>query len=265
MLYNEFVNFYFQRRIKMKKIISFALILIMVLSFTACVDPAQEDIMTKSEGVMTCAEYNAAEINDEVTIEAYVQGKQGWWSDNGVGKATVYLQDGVGGYLLYDLQCTEEEYAQLVDGVKVRVTGYKAAYKGEYEIIDATFEIIKGSYVAPFTDATDKLGKEDILNLQNMKVSFKGLTVVGYTYQGGARGKDIYVTFNYNGANYDFCVESYLTGADSELYKAIEALKEGDVVDIEGFAYWYDGAYDAVADVVNPNAINTHITGVKVK
>ena len=79
----------------MKKIICLALVLIMTLSFVAC---DKEDILTKSEGVMTWEEYNAAALNDEVTIEAYVQGKQSWWSDNGVGKATIYLQDGVGGY-----------------------------------------------------------------------------------------------------------------------------------------------------------------------
>ena len=131
----------------MKKIICLALVLIMTLSFVAC---DKEDILTKSEGVMTWEEYNAAALNDEVTIEAYVQGKQSWWSDNGVGKATIYLQDGVGGYLLYDLHCSEEEYGKLVEGTKVRVTGYKAAYKGEYEIIDATFEIIEGNYVCAY-------------------------------------------------------------------------------------------------------------------
>jgi hypothetical protein len=262
-VYNKTVNIHFAKgEIKMKKIICLALVLIMTLSFVAC---EKEDINKKSEGVMTWEEYNAAALNDEVTIEAYVQGKQGWWSDNGVGKATIYLQDGVGGYLLYDLHCSEEEYGKLVEGTKVRVTGYKAAYKGEYEIIDATFEIIEGSYVAPATDITSKLGTADILNCQNMKVAFKGLTVVGFEYQGGARGKDIYVTFSYNGANYSFCVESYLTGADSDLYKAVEALKAGDVVDVEGFAYWYDSAYDAETNVVNPNAINTHITGITVK
>lgn len=248
----------------MKKIICSVLVLIMMLTLVACPEP-KEDIYTKSEGVMTWEEYNAAKINDEVKIEAYVQGKQGWWSDNGVGKATIYLQDGVGGYLLYNLNCTEEEYNKLTVGTKVRASGYKAVYKGEYEIIDATFEILEGSYVAPFTDATDKLGKDELLKLQNMKVAFNGLTFVSLDYQGGERGKDIYVKFSLNGQNYEFCVESYLTGPDSELYKAVEALTEGAVVDVEGFAYWYDGAYDDVNDVTTHAGINTHITGITVK
>lgn len=263
MLYNKFVNFYFQRRIKMKKIISLALILIMVLSFTACVDPVEEDIMTKSEGVMTWAEYNAAALDSEVVIEAYIQGKQSWWAKDGVGRGTFYLQDGVGGYLVYELLCTEEEYNQLTIGTKVRLTGYKAMWQGEVEVVDATYEILEGKYVAEAVDVTAKLGTAEIVKYQNMKVSFKGLTVVSISYQGGERGKDIYVTLKYNGANYDFCVESYLTSPDSELYQAVEALKVGDTVDVEGFAYFYDSQNRK--DAVYPECLNTHITGVTVK
>lgn len=234
----------------------------MMLTLVACPVPT-EDIYTKSEGVMTWEEYNAAALGTEVTIEAYVQGKQAWWSDNGVGKGSFYLQDGVGGYFLYELNCTEEEYNNLVAGTKVRVTGYKDMWSGEVEIVDATLTIIEGKYVAPFTDATEKLGTADIVKYQNMKLAFKGLTFVSMTYQGGERGKDIYVTFSLNGQNYDFCVESYLTDADSDIYKAVEALEEGDVVDVEGFAYWYDS--ENRKDAVYPENLNTHITGITVK
>ncbi|MBQ9978973.1 MAG: hypothetical protein IJP20_04195 [Clostridia bacterium] len=246
----------------MKKIICSVLVLIMMLTLVACPEP-KEDIYTKSEGVMTWEEYNAAALGTEVTIEAYVQGKQAWWSDNGVGKGSFYLQDGVGGYFLYELNCTEEEYNKLVAGTKVRVTGYKDMWSGEVEIVDATLTVIEGNYVAPFTDATEKLGTADIVKYQNMKLAFKGLTFVSMTYQGGERGKDIYVTFSLNGQNYDFCVESYLTDADSDIYKAVEALEEGDVVDVEGFAYWYDG--ENRKDAVYPENLNTHITGITVK
>jgi len=41
---------------------------------------------------------------------------------------------------------------------------------------------------------------------------------------------------------YNFCVEFYLRGKDSDVYKAVEGLKVGDVVDLEGFLYWYNGA-----------------------
>ena len=42
----------------------------------------------KSDGVMTYEEYLAADIDSEVTVETYIQAKQGWWEDNGQGVAT---------------------------------------------------------------------------------------------------------------------------------------------------------------------------------
>ena len=60
---------------------------------TASTAATTEDPSAKSEGVMTYAEYDAAELDTGVTVETYVQGKQSWW-DN---KATRYTQDGDGG------------------------------------------------------------------------------------------------------------------------------------------------------------------------
>ncbi|MBQ8413919.1 MAG: hypothetical protein IJX58_01560, partial [Clostridia bacterium] len=82
--------------------------------------------------------------------------------------------------------------------------------------------------------------------------TFKGMTVKAISFKGGQPGDDIYVTLTKDGAEYSFCVEVYLTGTDTEVYKAVEALKEGDVIDVEGFLYWYDG-------------INPHITKITVK
>ena len=223
-------------------------------STTVKPQPDVEDTVTKGEGVMTWEEYMAAEMESEVVIEAYVQGKQAWWfnSDKNTDVGTFYLQDGIGGYFVYEMPCTEEEYNSLTVGTKVKVTGYKAEWAGEVEIIEATFEILEGNYVAAPIDITELLGTDELVNYQNMLVAFNGLTVVGIEYQNGARGKDIYVTVSLNNNNYSFCVESYLTSADSDLYKAVEALKAGDTVDVIGFAYWYNG-------------INTHITSITVK
>lgn len=249
----------------MKKIICLLLLCTVALCLFGCpkndqtpttttARPNDTDTVSKSEGVMTWEEYMAAELESEVVIEAYVQGKQAWWFDSDVnhGKGTFYLQDGIGGYFLYELNCTEEEYNTLTIGSKVRVTGYKSEWAGEVEIIDATVEILEGYYIAQPIDVTSKLGTEELANYQNMLVSFKGLTVVSISYKNGKRGNDIYVTLSYNETNYDFCVESYLTNADTEVYAAVEALQAGDVIDVEGFAYWYNG-------------INTHITNVTVK
>ena len=200
----------------------------------------------KSAGAMTYAEYAAANLDDEVVIEAYVQAYQSWWNN----KITVYLADRDGAYFVYELACSEEDAAKLVPGTKIRVTGYKAAWEGEVEIVDATFVFVEGdSYVAPAKNITNVLGTDELINYQNQLVIFEGLTIKSISYKNGTPGDDIYVTFTKNGADYDFCVERYLTGPETELYKAFETLAAGDVVDIEGFLYWYAGA-------------NTHITKI---
>ncbi len=225
----------------MKKIIVLALALVMVLGLASC----GNDIHKKSEGVMTYAEYAAAELESEVVIEAFVQGKQSWWDNKG----TFYLQDKDGGYFVYELACSEEDYNKMTVGTKLKVTGHKAEWSGEVEIIDATFEILEGTYVAEPTDVTALLGKDELIDKQNMLVSFKGLTIESVSYRNDEPGDDIYVTVSKDGKNYDFCVEVYLTGPDTDVYKAFADLKQGDVVDIEGFLYWYNG-------------VNTHITSV---
>ncbi len=227
----------------MKKILAVLLTLTFVFALTAC--GGGSDPAAKSEGVMTYAEYAAAALDSEVTIEAYVQGKQSWWED----KATVYAQDPDGAYFLYEMACSEADYAKLTTGTKIKVTGYKAEWAGEVEIIDATFTIGEGTWTAEPTDVTALLGTDTLIDHQNQLVSFKGMTVESIEYKNGEPGDDIYVNLSYNGASYSFCVEAYLTGADTAVYTAVGELVAGDVVDIEGFLYWYEG-------------VNTHITGV---
>lgn len=211
----------------------------------------------KSEGVMTYAEYIAADLDTEVVIETYVQAKQSWWED----QATVYTQDQDGAYFLYNMACSEADYALLTPGTKIRVTGYKSEWSGEVEIIDATFEIIDGNYIAPAADMTALLGTDDLISHQNEFVSFKGLTVEDsgdgaaflYNWDGsGEDGSDLYFNVSLNGETYTFTVESYLCDASTEVYAAVKNLQVGDVIDVEGFLYWYEGA-------------NPHITSVTVK
>jgi len=216
----------------------------------------------KGEGVMTYAEYAAAALDSQVTVETYVQAKQGWWENDGVGNATFYTQDADGAYFLYNMPCTAEEYDKLSIGTKIKVTGYKSEWSGEVEIVDATFVIEDGSYVAAPLDITDKLASSDLINYQNQFVSFKGMTVeamdddgCAYFYSwdnSGSQGDDLYFKVSSNGQTYTFTVESYLTGSDTAVYKTVEGLKVGDTVDMEGFLYWYEGA-------------NPHITSVTVK
>ena len=209
-------------------------------------DENKFDPAVKSEGVMTYAEYDAAAMDAKVTIEAYVQGKQAWWEN----KATVYAQDPDGAYFLYEMACTEADYAKLENGTKIKVTGNKTAWEGEVEIVDATFEIVESEkWIAEATDVTALLGTDDLIKHQNKVVSFKAMTIEKVEFKNNQAGNDIYVTVAKDGKSYDFCVESYLTDAETEVYKAVSALKAGDVVDVEGFLYWYQG-------------VNTHITAV---
>ena len=120
-------------------------------SGTASTAAKTEDPSAKSEGVMTYAEYDAAELDTGVTVETYVQGKQSWW-DN---KATLYTQDGDGGYFIFEMPMSEEEYKKLTDGTKIKVKGFKSEWSGEIEIVDATYEIEEGNYIAEAKDVTD--------------------------------------------------------------------------------------------------------------
>lgn len=271
----------------MKKVLLMLLALALVLSFAACAKDetpdtpdeevtgdetdkttdddttADDDNATDEVKVMTYAEYMAAAKDDAVVIEAYVQATQGWW-DN---KIVVYAQDADGAYFIYNMVCTEEDAAKLTKGTKIRVTGFKTEFNGEIEVAEgATFEFVEGAdiFVAEPKDVTALLGTEELADDMNKFVSFKGLTVAAktaadgsevaffYDWDGsGTQGKDLYFDVTDGTNTYSFTVESYLCGVDTDVYKAVEALKVGDKVDCEGFLYWYNG-------------VNPHITSVTV-
>ncbi len=212
----------------------------------------------KSEGVMTYAEYAAAEFDTPVVVETYVQAKQSWW-DN---KATVYTQDEDGAYFLYSMACSQEDFEKLVPGTKIKVTGYKSQWSGEVEITDATFEIEEGSFIAAPVDVTAELGTDALIEKQNQLVVFKDLTVEAqadgsaflYNWDGSGShdsNSDLYFNVSVNGQTYTFTVESYLTGNDTEVYKAVESLKVGDKIDAEGFLYWYNGVNPHITKITN--------------
>ena len=248
----------------MKKFLSAMMVLALAIAMVcsasfALADEAAVEPDVKSEGVMTYAEYVAAELDTEVVIETYVQAKQSWWED----KATVYTQDKDGAYFIYNMACSAEDYEKLVPGAKIKVTGFKSEWSGEVEIVDATFELEDGSYIAPALDVTELLGTDELIAHQNEFVSFKGLTVAAagqddngndvaflYGWDGsGQDGDDLYFNVTLGDATYTFTVESYLCDNTTEVYNAVKALNIGDVIDLEGFLYWYEG-------------VNPHITAV---
>ena len=242
----------------MKKTIALLLALCMIFALAACGKSTETENKTeKSEGVMTYAEYAAAELEAPVVVETYVQAHQSWWD----GKVTVYTQDQDGAYFIYNMTCSEEDAAKLVPGQKIKVTGFKGEWSGEIEIVDATFEFVDGdTFTAQPTDVTELLGKDELIDQQNKLVSFKGMTVEAYDESGAAfaykdpegKSDDLYFKVSKDGQTYEFCVEFYLCGKDTAVYQAVENLKVGDTVDLEGFLYWYNGA-------------NPHITAVTVK
>ena len=235
----------------MKKILSAVLVLTLALALCA--------FAVAEESVLSYADYAAIEVAPgdlaPVVIEAYVQAHQSWW-DN---KVTVYAADQDGAYFIYNMTCSEEDAEKLVPGTKIRVTGDKTVWSGEVEIAEgATFEFVEADpYIAEPVDVTELLGTDALIERQNQLVSFKGMTVEAYDETGAAfayknaeeKTDDLYFKVSKDGQTYEFCVEFYLCGQDTDVYKAVEALNVGDVVDLQGFLYWYEGA-------------NPHITAV---
>lgn len=213
--------------------------------------------------VLNYEEYMAADLDTEVTIQAYVQAKQAWWED----QATVYAQDQDGAYFIYNAACSQEDYDLLVPGTKIQVTGYKSEWSGEVEIMDGTIQVLEGedTYVAEALDVTDLLGTDELIDHQNQFVSFTGMTVEAagqdengndvaflYNWDGsGTEGDDLYFNASYNGETYTFTIESYFCDSSTEVYSAVKNLQIGQTIDMEGFLYWYEG-------------VNPHITSVTV-
>ena len=277
----------------MKKILSVLLALGMACSLAACAGgassseaaseaPASSEAATQEEAVpaeqdapqldavasgevMNYDQYMAAELDTEVTIQAYVQAKQSWWED----KATVYLQDQDGGYFAYNMACSEEDYEKLTEGTCIRVTGFKSEWSGEVEMMDGTFDFVDGAdtFVSMPLDVTELLGTDELIYSQNQRVAFKGLTVEAagqdesgndvaflYNWDGsGTDGDDLYFNVSYNGETYTFTVESYLCDNTTEVYHAVKNLQIGQPIDAEGFLYWYEG--------VNPHITSVTVTG----
>ncbi len=226
----------------MKKTLIMVLAALAALTLCLGVAAAEEEIP-----VMTYEEYLAVEDGMPVHIDAHVQATQSWW-DN---KITVYLAEPGEAYFVYKMTCSEEDAAKLVPGTKICVKGDKTSFNGEVEIGEgATFAFMEADpYIAEPVDVTDVLNNpEELIKHMNEKVAIKGVTVEAYDETGAAfaykdaekKTDDLYFKVSKDGVVHEYCVEFYLTGADTDVYKAVENLKVGDVIDLEGFLYWYE-------------------------
>lgn len=223
-------------------------------------DPTTAPEPTPAVKVMSYNEFLTTEKDQQVCVETNVLATRVYKD----GKTCIYAQDENGAYFVYDYACTEEEYKKLTRGSRIRVTGTKAEWSGEVEITSATVDFLSGSYIAPATDLTSCLADADALEkYKNCFASFTGMTVTAigqddagkdcayfYNWNGaGSEGDDLYFSVSRGDAKYTFLVESDLCAPDSEVYKAVKNLKIGDVIDMEGFVYWYNGIQSHITKI----------------
>lgn len=202
--------------------------------------------------VMSYEEYAAAAVKDPVTVETYVQARQAY--DAGQSTANLYTQNEEGACFISNMKITQADYDRLVEGQKIRISGYKGEEAGEVMIQDATYEIEDGNYIAEAADVTDLLGTDGLADYMNRKILIRDVKSVDtedlggdlfrflYDTDGnGDPGDDLYFSIEKDGKTYLLVVESSLCGPDTDVYKAVESVEEDAMVDLEGFLYWNDG------------------------
>ena len=218
--------------------------------------PVEEAPVEEAPAVMTYAEYAAAEVDDPVVVECYVQAHESWW-DN---KVSVHAQDADGAYYIYEMACSQEDAEKLVPGTKIRVSGFKGEWAGEVEIVDPTFEFVDAEpWTAEALDVAELLGTDALAEHINQLICVKDAVVAdkgegaaffyGWDNSGEDGNSDLYFDVEINGAVYTFVVRRYLTAPGSEVYEAVKALNVGDTVDIEGFLYWYEGPQPHITSI----------------
>ena len=254
----------------MKKLLTIMLSVLMVCGLVACSSNKEaeptETATTEPEATETATSdfptakdtyetFMAAENDSEVEVLMYVQAHQGWWEDNGQGVMTLYGMDNYGGYFVYNAKMDEATADSIEEGTLVKVTGTKTEWSGEVEIVDATVEVYadQDKAVMPANDVSDLMGdSEKLAAYMNQKVVINGLDVVKVETKDSEYDPDLYITCMQGDVEVNLCVENYLTGPDSEVYKTAQSLQEGDIIDVEGFLYWYEGA-------------NPHVTSITVE
>ena len=227
----------------MKKILALVLALAMLL----CVAVAEESTATAFDA------YTAAELDSEVTVTAYIQGTA---YNPTYGNICLYLADEDGAYYVYRAACDDALAEQLYEGVLVTVKGFKSAWAGEVEIVDATIEVVDTDELVTFEaiDITELMDAEDLDILMNSLVAIYGAEVVAYNEAGdafsygwdgsGAAGmnSDLYFTLKVGENTYTMTVESDEMAEGSDAYELVTQFTVGQIVDLEGFLYWYNGA-----------------------
>jgi hypothetical protein len=255
----------------MKKAVCFIIAaVVMLAAFAGCGEKKPEfDPNVKSEGVMTYDQFIAAAEGADVVIEGYIQAKQVYSEQ--YSNTTMYLADGNGAYFAYRVACTADEYAKFEIGAKVKVTGQKAVWSGEVEVGEGCkAEVVSAGekYTAPALDITAMMSNTaELQKNMNKAVAIKGAEIVASTVENdateyaflykwngtGQQGDDIYFNVKIGSETFTFVVESDLTPASDAAYKAIEAAKIGDKLDLGGFLYWYNAPQIQVTSAAAAN------------
>lgn len=251
----------FRKNIKLQVII---IVIALALGLASCAQgPANNTVNIQA---MTYAEYMAASDGAKVVIEGYLQNSA---FSFGFSRVNMFLQDDDGAYYVYMASCDEEKAAKLTPGVKVRVSGVKGSYAGEVEIQEqSTFEVLSDVKVYDPVDVTSLLGDAGSLErLMNKKIAVKDLViresydkedrVYASLYKWDGSGKageddDIYFSASHLDNSSTFVIESDENHEGSNVYNAALALAVGDVIDLEGYMYWYNGP-------------NVHVDSIKLK
>lgn len=207
--------------------------------------------------IMSYPSFLEAEEDSPVTIEAYVQAKEALRN----GYCCLYVQNEEGAFYLPRMHCSQEEFDSLEIGRKIRVNGYKSHWNDSLEISDATIQMIDGSWIAEAKNVTSLIGTEELIQHQNEKVCFHGMTVEtmpdGHSvwYSGwdntAPEGEDseLYFRASHEGTICDFTVKPSLCQNVQDVLHTLQALQSGDTVDLTGFLRFYNGALPRITEI----------------
>ena len=271
----------------MKKLLAIVLSLTMILSLAACAQtpqtteastapqtetqaPSETPAPTESAAkVMTYEEFLAAELESEVTVQATVQ-MSAYNEENG--NISLFMADEDGGaYFVYHMTVEKEDAKKMTEGAVLLITGRKIEWSGELEISEATYSFVEGAqgFISKPLAANLIMIAENPKIYNNARVQFTNVTIAAskneageelpflYQWNGaGQEGDDIYFKAAIGDDVFTFVVESDECGPETDLYKRVQSLEIGELVDLEGFLYWYEGPQPHIYSVRAGSAYN---------
>ena len=217
-----------------------------VLTATITAPNGQTETLTYNYTVpkfreLTHAEYVATPENEAVVVKGVITGLINTSSNR-----DVYFEDADGGYYIYNLDA--ETHATLQIGQEIRVRGTRSAYNGNYQIKNASVEILNATPapISPkdittlYTNAASVKASE-LTSLQSTLVTIKGVTVLGQD-----TGNNTYYNFilgdnqSYVRLSGSSCA---LSSADQATFKDTVASHIGYTADVVGIVTLYSGNF----------------------